>query len=271
MVVLTVEDYNKLYNQNLTGEPGEVYLYVTDDEGYEYDHIVLCGEEYKVGSILQSADKNIEMSNYVDYMVVVVDSLDTLKMLASNINKGSSMTYKYAYNLEGDDDVKEAYCDGLRDAINEAGVPHVSMVENIFTTRQEFIGIYASLFFIGIFIGLLFLIATVLIIYYKQITEGYQDRDRFMIMQNVGMSKGEVKKVIKNQILTVFFLPIVIAIVHICFAFKIIKDILYVLNFNNTGLFVLCTIITVIVFIVFYGLVYMLTANAYYKIVNEKI
>ncbi|MDD3226686.1 MAG: ABC transporter permease, partial [Tissierellia bacterium] len=121
---------------------------------------------------------------------------------------------------------------------------------------------------IGIFIGVLFLLATVLIIYYKQISEGYDDRNRFVIMKNVGMSNGEVKKVIKNQILTIFYLPICLAVVHIAFAFDIIREILAVLNLTNIKLFIGCTIGTILFFVAIYGVMYKLTAKSYYKIVN---
>ncbi len=155
--------------------------------------------------------------------------------------------------------------------MNEANIPHVSTVEDIFTSRQDALSIYGSLFFIGIFIGALFLLTTVLIIYYKQISEGYEDRNRFVIMQNVGMSKGEVKKVIKDQILAIFYLPICLAVVHIVFAFDIIRKILAVLNLTNVKLFIGCTFGTIFVFVVIYGIVYTLTAKAYYKIVNPAV
>ena len=109
-----------------------------------------------------------------------------------------------------------------------------------------------------------------MIIYYKQVSEGYDDRQRFEIMKKVGMSDDESKAVIKNQILLVFFLPILLAIVHICFAFEIIRKILVMFNFTNVSLYIICTIMTVFVFFVVYGIVYTLTAKAYYKITKSK-
>jgi len=141
-------------------------------------------------------------------------------------------------------------------------------VENIFTPRQKFIELYGSLFFIGIFIGAIFLMATAMIIYYKQISEGYEDRGRFVIMQNVGMSREEVKRVIKNQIRTVFYLPIMLAIVHIAFAFNIILKLLAMLNLTNVTLFIGCTLGTILVFAIIYWIVYKLTARSYYQLVH---
>ncbi|NLJ59547.1 MAG: ABC transporter permease, partial [Firmicutes bacterium] len=124
------------------------------------------------------------------------------------------------------------------------------------------------LFFIGIFLGLLFIMATVLIIYYKQIAEGYDDRERFEIMQKVGMSRAEVKQAIQSQVLTVFFLPLVTAVIHIAFAFKVITKLLEVLNLTNVQLYAGCTVVTILVFAVFYIIVYAVTARTYYNIVS---
>ena len=116
--------------------------------------------------------------------------------------------------------------------------------------------------------GILFVVATVLIIYYKQISEGYDDRERFQIMQKVGMSKKEVKYSIKNQVLSVFFLPLITAVIHVMVAFPVVMKLLALLNLANKTLFMLCTGVTIVVFAGFYAVVYGVTAREYYKIVN---
>lgn len=130
--------------------------------------------------------------------------------------------------------------------------------------------LYGSLFFIGIFLGAMFFVATIMIIYYKQISEGYEDRKRFQIMQKVGMDKSEVKKTIRSQILSVFFIPIVVAVIHIVFAFNIIRELLKLFYLKNLLLFVITTIGVVIIFFLAYTVVYSITAKAYYKIVDTK-
>ena len=136
-------------------------------------------------------------------------------------------------------------------------------------SKEDFLSIYGGLFFLGIFLGLLFTMAMVLIIYYKQISEGYDDKKRFEIMQKVGMSKWEVKKSIQSQVKTVFFLPLVTAVIHLAFAFKMIRKLLSVLNLTNVGLFITCTLVTTAVFVVLYAVVYLLTAKIYYRIVES--
>lgn len=128
---------------------------------------------------------------------------------------------------------------------------------------------YGAVLFFGIFVGLLFLMATVMIIYYKQISEGYDDRKRFQIMQKVGMSKREVRQCIRSQVLTVFFLPLVTAVIHTVVAFPFVLKIMRMLNFSNETMFMAATGITIVVFAVVYVLVYAVTARSYYRIVEE--
>jgi len=133
---------------------------------------------------------------------------------------------------------------------------------------SSFYSMYGGFLFLGLFLGLVFLIATVLIIYYKQLSEGYDDKDRFEIMQKVGLSRPEIKKAIRSQVLVVFFLPLGMAGVHIGFAFKMITRLLLIFNLTNITLFAACTLGTIAVFALMYGVVYLLTAKVYYKIVS---
>ena len=134
--------------------------------------------------------------------------------------------------------------------------------------RNEFFEMYGGLFFLGIMLSILFLFATVLIIYYKQISEGYEDQTRFEIMQKVGMTKPEIKHSVNSQILTVFFLPLVFAGLHLSFAFPIVWRLLQLFSMRNLSLMIVVTLGCFLVFGLFYGVVYKLTAGAYYKIVS---
>lgn len=129
--------------------------------------------------------------------------------------------------------------------------------------------LYGAVLFFGIFVGILFLMGTVMIIYYKQVSEGYDDRERFQIMQKVGMSRREVKKCIHSQVLTVFFLPLVTAMIHTVVAFPFMTKIMRLLNFSNVHAFMIATGITIAVFAVVYVIVYAVTARTYYNIVEE--
>lgn len=134
---------------------------------------------------------------------------------------------------------------------------------------EDSLALYGGFFFLGIFLGSLFLMATVLIIYYKQVSEGYEDRRRFAIMQQVGMSRQEVWDAVRTQVLTMFFLPLGTAFVHLAFAFPTISRMLRLFSLYNVRLFLVCTLACAGVFAVIYALVYFITARTYYRIVGE--
>ena len=145
------------------------------------------------------------------------------------------------------------------------------MIENRAENEDSFRQMYGGFLFLGIFLGILFLMITVLIIFYKQISEGYEDKERFAIMEKVGMSNEEVKKTISAQIRMVFLLPIVTAALHVLAAFPMIRMILAVMNLNNGRLFAYCLLGTIAVFTVIYLLVYKMTSRTYYRIVGHQI
>jgi len=187
----------------------------------------------------------------------------------------SNMTW-YAYlDLDCDEgtlrSLNDAYTDSRRDEGFFAGTGswHSCRWELRSEGEADAYGLAGGFLFLGIFLGFIFLMATVLIIYYKQISEGYEDKERFEIMQKVGMSHSEVKRSIHSQILMVFFLPIVVAAVHIVFDFNMVEKLLTMFMIHNTALTALCTLGTVLVFFVVYGAVYLLTARMYYKIVER--
>lgn len=136
---------------------------------------------------------------------------------------------------------------------------------------QTFYSMNGGLLFLGIFLGGLFLMGAAMIIYYKQMSEGYEDRERFEIMQKVGMSRKEVKSSIRRQILMVFFAPLLMAALHITMAFPLVNRLMKLMNMANTKLFITCTIVTILAFAVVYGIIYSITAKVYYKIVESTV
>lgn len=136
------------------------------------------------------------------------------------------------------------------------------------SSKHDLIGLNGGLLFIGVFLGILFTMATILIMYYKQISEGYDDKERFAIMQKVGISNKEIKQSIHSQVLTVFFLPLIVAGIHVSFAFPFITKILAILNLTNIKLYAIATCGGFLLFAVFYAIVYRITARSYYKIVS---
>lgn len=273
--VITLEDYNKEMGTEEELKENEVMLYQQNCKKTEEDNIKIAGREFQIKKQIKEIPYGDSESYSYGVIYIIVKDLDVMLEVRDVVNNANTDTgiqnisYNLNFDLIGETKEKEAFCTGLRDFIGDTGIAHVCVVENRLTVRQEFFGIYGSLFFIGLFIGAMFLITTVMIIYYKQISEGYDDRERFGIMQKVGMSGDETKSVIKNQILLVFFLPIVMAAIHICFAFDIIKKLLAMLNLSNVRLFAGCTVATIGVFVIVYSIVYTLTARTYYRITNK--
>ena len=172
--------------------------------------------------------------------------------------------YSYSFNLNGSLENRVKTEKRIQEQLQKDSTQ--CSIESRELSRESFYELYGGFFFIGIFLGIIFLMATTLIIYYKQISEGYDDRERYQIMMKVGMSRKEVKQSIRSQVLLVFFLPLIMAVIHLAFAFRIITKLLSVLNLTNVSLFFMCTVGTVTVFAIIYVCIYMITAREYYKI-----
>lgn len=270
---ITLDDYNKTEGTNVSLAPDEVLVFPS---GKQFDHktIDIASNTFKVKGILDSikADSNYS-ANLQNSMFVVVDSMDTLFMI-DDLQKqayGDNASYihtSYDFNLSKSEgmSVKEA-TDAL--IANYPGDTTYMMVDTQEGNYEDLLSLYASFLFIGIFLSFLFIMATVLIMYYKQITEGYEDKKRFEIMQKVGLNKREVKKTINSQVLTVFFLPLVVAAIHIVFAFPMIEKMLRLLYLDNTNLYIMTTVICFGVFALVYVLIYFLTSKVYYGIVRN--
>ena len=171
-------------------------------------------------------------------------------------------------NLRIDDELGIRLGHWFADQYNQEGLRYI-LVESRAAGAADFFGTYGSLFFIGILLSLVFLMAAVLIIYYKQISEGYEDAKRFDIMQKVGMTKKEIRSSISSQLLTVFALPLLFAGIHLIFAFPMIRRMLTLFSLYNVSLFIRTTAISFVAFAVFYAVIYRLTSGVYYRIVSS--
>lgn len=271
IVLMPIREYNKLEGKSLSLQNGEAYLYSFRGK-LEGERINLFGVPLTIKGRLPSITTDGQLSAMVtNSYFIIVDDLETIREISRSI-KGKmgaveNLSYTYGFDVNGDRDAQIKLVRSLRSEIKQ--VVKNGYVEGREIQRQSFLTLYGGLFFIGVFLGLLFLMATVLIIYYKQITEGYDDRHRFAIMQKVGMSRAEVRRSIRTQVLMVFFLPLVTAVIHIAFAFKVITKLLYMFNLSNIPLFAVCTGVTILVFALFYIFVYALTAKSYYQIVSK--
>ncbi len=273
LIFITLEDYNRVTSENKSLGEGEVLLY-SNREKYSYDTINIFDREYKIlEKVNEFLGNGIISANIASSQYIVVKDTDEINYLYKKQKEvfgenASEIEFLYGIDLnETEVEKGEAY-ESIVGRLDEKGF--VYKCETKLGARSSAISLYGGLFFIGTFLGVLFIMATILIIYYKQISEGYDDKERFEIMQKVGMSNEEVQGSIRSQVLTVFFLPLITAGIHISFAFPFIVKILSMLNLTNTKLFILCTFVSFAVFALIYSVIYILTARSYYKIVSRK-
>ena len=257
--MMTQDEYNRIEKRNVSLKKQEILTYTTNGKCGK-KQINIAGQNYQVKKELS------EMTSQPKRTAEMYKTLYIVFANAEQIERIESFSYADKFNLKGDDGKQKEALEQIQNEFYEK-IPD-GMMESRMLSRSSFYELYGGLFFIGIYLGSMFIMATVLIIYYKQISEGYDDRERYQIMQKVGMSKKEVKRSIRSQVLSVFFLPLVVAVIHVAAAFKVMTKILGVLNLTNVSLFAVCTIITIAVFAVFYIIVYSITAKEYYRIVN---
>lgn len=275
LAFISLEDYNKVTGENLVLHDEEIMVYSNRD-AIETDQFVLDDFQFKIKKRLDDFMGNgMLASNVASTHFIVVNSpkiIDSLYCWQKQMYGEDASEIRYCYGVETDGDEKavlNAYKE-INQKLKELNQETFDgYVECRADAKISFYGLYGGLFFIGIFLGLLFTVAAILMIYYKQITEGYYDRDRYIIMQNVGMSQKDVKASIHSQILTVFFLPLITAGIHIIFAYPVIEKILAILNLTNTGLYIICTVVCFAVFSLLYVIVYLWTAKLYYGIVRK--
>ena len=272
---VTAEDYNKAFGGELVLKKGEIAAAPLnkDDANFNSESINLFGIECKIkekadyfyahnGDNNVIAEKAAIILSDIDAMHELSDKYCEFYEISENGYRGDKViNINFTANEEKRHNVI------LSDLADKTG--DFVLLTSRADGKYNFLDLYGGLFFLGLFLGTLFIMAAVLIIYYKQISEGYDDKKRFEIMQNVGLSKGEVKASIHSQVLTVFFLPLVMAGIHMTAAFPILKSLLEGMGMTKTWLFLSCTAVSFLIFAVFYVIVYLLTARSYYKIVSR--
>lgn len=279
--IVPLEDYNRVMGQNVALAPNQALLYTTQVADYDQDVVALQSGVTltiadRVDSFLPTGD---DVANVSPVMYLFVPNFEEVvsPLLPLTNREGSflmDMNWYFGFDLDGSDQAQIALFSDIA-----AGLESLDLTvgeDSYFTVRCEcradqregFFSLYGGLFFLGILLGIVFLFAAVLMIYYKQISEGYEDQARFDIMQRVGMTRREIRRSINSQILTVFFLPLLTAGVHLAFAFPLIYKMLILFGVMDLHLLILTTASCYLVFAVLYTAVYRITSGAYYGIVS---
>lgn len=285
---ITIDDYNRITGNNVVLGDGEV-LINTADKKFRYDTVNI----YEYGEFSVKAYDEDFYENGVDSAMIgigrplyffvkdrsVIDELCGLQTEFYE-NQICSIRDYYGFDLGCGDDtqiliykrIHHAVSQYQKDMFDEGREDEWCgcRIECMAGDKFDFFALYSGLFFLGIIFGTVFIVAAALIMYYKQISEGYEDKTRFDILQKVGMTKREIRRSVNSQVLTVFFLPLLAAGVHMAFAFPIISRLLLLFGLTNTGLFAAVTLLCFAAFAAVYILVYSVTSKSYYNIVSKK-
>ena len=285
IVVLELKDYNKTANKNITLESNEILLHIDKKGNYNHNNISLNGSDYKIKEKLSEFPGTIgsAAANIIDtYYVVVKDNKEAEKIAAQLaarmeelskedaksrgiITTGAPTVQNYvAFNIK--DTTKEAkVIESFKKLEKQVGIEIEGKDENKLTFR----GVFASFLFIGVFISLIFVTSQVVIMYYKQISEGYEDKGNFEIMRKVGITDKQIKQSIRAQVLLIFFSPLIIATLHTIVAYPFIEKILRLFLITDNSIFLQALGVTIVVFAIFYLIVYAITSKIYYRIIKE--
>jgi len=277
---VSLDDYNEVMNTNETLNDGEALLY-SYRNSYKNDKISFNnGKTFNIkrniDNFVKTGDSAIDMLFNIILIVPdiesVIKSFDNLSDFYGEKLARMSFIYNFDTGIEVNKQI-EVY-NSFLNIFTDESIKENFRYKTVYLVSQEFEresfnSLFGAVFYIGIILSIVFITAAVLIIYYKQISEGYEDQSRFEIMQKVGMTKKEIRKSINSQLLTVFFLPLIIAFIHLVFAFPIICRLLLTVSINNVVLFAITTVSSFIVFAVFYMIIYKITSNSYYRIVSE--
>ena len=289
VIYITEDTYARLKGQTLfTTDERELGL--AEDEiafcrimstvhnlGEAPETLTIHGKEYKVKDMISYFPVSVNMGNLVDVVgIVVADDAALEEIYLAQKAAYGEFASEYVDRIgvsfsdeEAASAVGTAFTQTVVDKLKAAYPEALSYsLDTKWEALHNVLDMYGTFLFLGILLGLVCLFSTILIIYYKQISEGYEDRERFQIMEKIGMEAQEVKKTIGSQMALQFFLPLATAAVHTAVAFPILLKLLKVLMLSNTQLFVSCTLITLAVFALVYTAVYLLTTRTYYKIVH---
>ena len=268
---IPLENYNQMAHAHETLQSQEVLVYASKTE-YTFNDLHIFGDTYKVKKHLKEYVPDGDLAAQVNpSLIVVVKDLSDLDKIYKQQEKVygeycSDITLRYGFNTDKNVD-DEKLTGSIMYKLLENPVLSHSRAEIKDIEYKGLLSLYVGFLFIGIFLSLLFVMATILIMYYKQITEGYQDRKRFEIMQNVGLDRKDIKRAINSQVLTVFFMPLVVAGIHVAFAFPIISKLMKLMMLDDMKLYVMTTVVCFILFASLYVLVYFVTSKVYYRIV----
>ena len=276
-LVFEQKDYEKMTGQKLHLTDNEVGLWAKNDQLKGQKTFSLNNQEYRIKEEIQQDFIINHVSNqYVllisDYNYLVVSNLQSFlekyqdSAIYTQLYGGMDVTASQEEQLKLSDDFEEFVNNFSHNLKNEDGMVYGGGTASDAITQMN--ALFGGVLFIGIFLSIIFMLGTVLVIYYKQISEGYEDRERFVILQKVGLDQKQIKQTINKQVLTVFFLPVIFAFLHLAFAYHMLSLILKVIGVVDTAMMLSVTLSICGIFALIYVLIFMITSRSYRRIVQ---
>ena len=264
-LVISRQEYEKMTGKKVDLADNEALLYAKNLRINQKQALTINGKSWNIKEHLTTDFAHGKIVNPSGMM-----SQKNMYMVVNNPSQvGLKSFYTYYIGIQSSNkqvDLQESIFNALQQQGQESG--NISLSER-YRIEKDYQGVIGTLLFIGIFLSTIFLLGTVLVIYYKQISEGYEDREGFIILQKVGLDEKQTKATIRKQILTVFFLPLIFAFLHIAVAFHMLQLIVALLGATNIPLLIQTTITTCGVFLLVYILVFVMTSRSYQKIVAQ--
>ncbi len=275
VLIMPLEDYSCISGQNRVLQKDEL-LVIAEPSVQESKTVQAGGKSFQVQEWIREFPLLQPKEETIKQVFLVAGDMEKCRELGQAVNPSSgdsNWAVEFCMNFTGGDYVERAeFSRNVADHLGKRMAEQLSVTlvhsSGIDEYRAESYGVYGGLLFLGIFFSLLFITNTVLIMYFKQVSEGYEDRARYEIMRKVGMSNQEVRNTINRQVLIVFFLPLAGALMHILAATNMITQILNAFVMTNNALTLACIAVTSAVYILIYLLVFRITARTYYKIVR---
>ncbi len=270
----TLEDYNREMKENESLKENEILCF-SNGADFNVSEIKIEEEVFSVKKELKELglEGKKEENNYSKKYFIIVKDKEILDRITNHFLERGATNRKHdlLFSISGEEKAREEFAKEVEQALIKEGSFERFSFRNGIENRDITVSMNGGLLFIGIFFGIVFCMCLILILYYKQITEGYEDKDKFEIMQKVGMSDKEVKGTIKRQILLIFFMPLFGAILHTIIAIRMVEGLLAVLYLFNHHLILSCTFIIILTFSIFYLIAYLFTSKTYYRIVQRRI
>ena len=274
--LITIDTYNRIENKSETLLKNQVLCYNYNQQ-YDSDSIFMAGKQLTIKKQLEKTTFTTEKNVYDPLIWLVVDSEETKSKILGYYDMVSEKafeeglinhidqtgeSYLFYITIDGTEQQIKDYGNTLKNQLEEKGIG--IYMENKVEMGERLNTMYGGLLFLGIFLGGLFTLGMILIIYFKQISESYEDRKRFQMLRKIGMEQKEMKRTINKQIRMVFYLPVIASLIHMAATFTFMERLLQKFGLANTKLFFNCTLLVVVVFVMFYSVVYFLTGNIYH-------